>query len=221
MRPELVRDLGEAPADLLGGAHGAQGVILVHARDAEHRKHGVPGVLLNCAAVALDRRPDRLETAAEHPMQCLRIEFLAERGRADEIAEQRGYNLAGITGRARLRKLGTAGPAEPEAARVLGGAGLADGHLVVRRPCDDAVLVGDVQSLSPRPILASGPNEAGGDLGSGPSLERPHVTEVRSEPWARGRHPSPPVGGATGGGAGVAIFVNRPMTFANALAITA
>ena len=152
----------EAPADLLGGAHGAQGVVLVHARDAEHRKHGVPGVLLNRAAVALDRRSDRLETPTEHPMQCLRIEFLAERGRTDEITEQRGYNLAGIARRARLGKLGTAGPAEPKAARVLGGAGLADGHLVVRRPCDDAVVVGDARSLSPLPILASGPNQTGG-----------------------------------------------------------
>ena len=71
-----------------GGSHRAQCVVLVRDRNPEDRHDRVADELLDGAAVALDDRAQILEVAAHARAQRLRIGRLAERGRADEVAEE-------------------------------------------------------------------------------------------------------------------------------------
>jgi hypothetical protein len=64
-----------------------------HDRDTEHRHHCVADELLHRAAVRLDDPAHPLEVAREQSLQRLRINRLAECGRADNVAEQHRDDL--------------------------------------------------------------------------------------------------------------------------------
>ncbi len=89
---------GEGAADLGGGAKGPERVVLVQLRDPEDGHHGVAGELLDRAAVALENRPPLLEQPPDPGTQCFGVDRLAERGRADEVAEEDGDDLVRLAG---------------------------------------------------------------------------------------------------------------------------
>jgi hypothetical protein len=62
--------------------------------DPEDRHHRVPDELLDAAAVTLENRPQIFEVPPHPRAQGLGIGRLAERGRADEVAEENGDDLA-------------------------------------------------------------------------------------------------------------------------------
>jgi hypothetical protein len=66
----------------------------VQGRDPEDGHHRVADELLHGAAVALDGASGGLEVARHDAAQGLRVELLAERGRADHVREQHGHRLA-------------------------------------------------------------------------------------------------------------------------------
>ena len=76
------------------GAHGALGVVLVGLRDAECRHDGVAGELLDRPAVGLDAVRDAVEEGGHPAPRDLWILGRDELGRADEIGEEDGCELA-------------------------------------------------------------------------------------------------------------------------------
>ena len=99
LHTDLLSDRGQARPDLGGGPHRTQRVVLMHARDPEHRHHRIADELRDGSAVALDDRPQLFEISAHHPEQRLRVELLAERGRARHVAEQHRHHLSRPAGR--------------------------------------------------------------------------------------------------------------------------
>jgi hypothetical protein len=93
--------------------HGTQSVVLVRLRHAEDGHDRVADKLLDAAAVPLDDRLHLIEIAAEQGAQGFGIDRFAERGRADDVAEEHRDDLA-VLAAGRLRgHLGAAGVAEP------------------------------------------------------------------------------------------------------------
>ena len=125
---ELVVQLGEPAAQLIRRAHRAQRIVLAHLRHAEDGDHGIADELLDAAAVPLDDRFRGLEVARHHTAQALRIDSLAERGRAAHVAEEDAHDLPHLAHRRRLGEHGAAGVAEACALPVLGPAARADEH---------------------------------------------------------------------------------------------
>ena len=125
---ELVVQLAEGAAQLVGGPDCPERVVLVHDRHAEDRHDRVADELLHGPAVALDDHLRRLEVAGHHPAQALRVDPLAERGRAGHVAEEDGDDLARLADEARLGERGAAGVAEPGALPILRSAAGADDH---------------------------------------------------------------------------------------------
>src|SRR6266498_4055410 len=119
---------------LVGGAHGAERVVLVHRRHAEDGHDRVTDELLNGAAVPLDDSLGRLEVAGHNVAQALRVDPLAERGRAGDVAEERRDDLANLADGRRLGKRRPAGVAEARLLPVLGPAARADDHKRESRP---------------------------------------------------------------------------------------
>ena len=76
------------------GSHGALGVVLVRLRDPEGGEHGVAGELLHDAAVRGHAVRDPVEEARHAAADDLGVGRGDERGRADEIDEQHGGELA-------------------------------------------------------------------------------------------------------------------------------
>ena len=89
----------EGDLHLGGGADGPQRVVLVDDRDAEHGHDRVADELLDGAAVPLEDRAHRLEPAAHDRAQRLGVEPLAEPGRAGDVGEHDGHDLARLAGR--------------------------------------------------------------------------------------------------------------------------
>jgi hypothetical protein len=101
----------------------------VQDRDAEHGHHRIADELLNRAAMALDHCLHRFEVAGHHPAQALRVEALAERGRAGHVAEEDSDRLSQFAGGGLLRgERGGAAPAEAKTVRVFSAATRADQH---------------------------------------------------------------------------------------------
>ena len=91
--PPLDAELGQGQLHLRRRLQRAHGIVLVHGRQPEDRHHGVADELLDDAAVALDDRLHPLEVAREQRAERLRVERLAERRRADDVAEEHGHDL--------------------------------------------------------------------------------------------------------------------------------
>jgi hypothetical protein len=68
-------------------AHGAQGVVLVHLRDAEDGHDGVADELLDGAAVPLDHGAHRLVVAGHDRSELLGVHALAHIGGAGHVGE--------------------------------------------------------------------------------------------------------------------------------------
>jgi ring-1,2-phenylacetyl-CoA epoxidase subunit PaaA len=91
----------------------------VYGRHAEYRHHGVADELLDGAAVPLDHIAHRLEVARHDVSQALRVEALAERGRAGHVAEDDRYRLPYLARRRRGRARLAAARTEARAFGVL------------------------------------------------------------------------------------------------------
>ena len=124
---QLTVQVIELRAEILRGADSAQCVVLVHLRHAEDGHHGVADELLDHSAVALDCGAGDVEVAGEHAAEALRIETLAECGRARDVAEQDGDRLPLLVDGLRLERR-SARVAEPRSHRVLVTALRADHH---------------------------------------------------------------------------------------------
>ena len=112
-------------AHLHRGPHRAQGIVLVHLREAEDGHGCVANELLDGSTVALETGAQLRVVASHDVAQDLRVGALTERGRADEVAEDDRHRLSDVSlgvGRERC----AACPAEPEAVRVRLTAGRAD-----------------------------------------------------------------------------------------------
>ena len=72
----------------------ALGVILERSRSTEHRHHRVAGELLDRAARELDLLAHRVVEALELRTHALGIAIAGVRGRADEVGEENGDELA-------------------------------------------------------------------------------------------------------------------------------
>ena len=76
------------------GPDRALGVVLVRRRDAEHGDDGVARILLHGSAERLDVAAGAVEEARDPPPDDLRVGRRDERGRVDEVDEQRRRELA-------------------------------------------------------------------------------------------------------------------------------
>jgi hypothetical protein len=109
-------------------AHRALGVVLVQRRDAEHGNDGVADELLRHAAEPLHLAVHEREHLCLERADVLRVDALAEGGRAGEVCEERRDDapFLRLVGReARLRRLAERRPArgaERGAGRRLGAA---------------------------------------------------------------------------------------------------
>ena len=117
--PELVAQGGDPIADLGGRAYRPVRIVLVRSRDSEDGHHRVADELLDGSAVTFDDAANLVEVAAHRTPQALRIELLAERGRAGDVAEEDRHRLAHLPRPYCASQLCAARPAEPEAFRVL------------------------------------------------------------------------------------------------------
>src|SRR6185503_17663780 len=110
---ELVVQRAETLAELLRRSQRPQRVVLVHRRHAEDGHHRVADELLDGAAMPFEDPLRDLEVARHHGAQALRIDPLAERGRARDVAEEYGDCLPGLAKRCYLAERRRAGVAEP------------------------------------------------------------------------------------------------------------
>ena len=93
-RALLARELAERVLDADRGAHGADGVVLGHARHAEGAHDAVAEELHDGAAVRFDRDAHRAVVAVHHAAHGLGVEPFVQRRRADEIGEHDRDHLA-------------------------------------------------------------------------------------------------------------------------------
>ena len=85
------------------GADRPLGVVLVGGRDPEDPDHGVADELLDHPAVALDLVAGDREVGVQHPVDVLGVSRLGRGREPDEVAEQRGDDLALLGDRPRAR----------------------------------------------------------------------------------------------------------------------
>ena len=139
LEPELVHVV----AQLDGGAHGPQRVVLRRNRDPEDGHDRVADELLDRAAVALEHRAGGLVVAVHQRAERFRVGAVADRGRPRQVAEEHGDDFAHL---ARLRhgaELRTAHRTEAELVRALATALGADRHgASLRRRDGDQVSAG-------------------------------------------------------------------------------
>jgi hypothetical protein len=76
------------------GADRPLGIVAMGRRHPEHPDDRIADELLDDAAMELDLRARSNEIPAEHPVDVLRVGAFAGRGKADEVAEQGGDDLA-------------------------------------------------------------------------------------------------------------------------------
>ena len=123
---EILVDALESLAHLERRPHGAERIVLVDGRHAEHGHDRVADELLDGAAVSFERCLHRVEVAPHHPPQRLGVEPLAERRRVGDVREDDRDHLPRL-GVARLRvELRAARVAEPCVGVVLAPAGTTD-----------------------------------------------------------------------------------------------
>ena len=130
--PRLDAEPGQRVQDLRCGPHRPQSVVLVQRRDAEHGHHGVAHELLDRSSMAFHDLLDALEVAEEERTQGLRIDRLAEGGRAFDVAEEHGHRLPVLACGHRFECCSAVG-AEREVAFALSTAARTGGHESERR----------------------------------------------------------------------------------------
>ncbi len=92
--PRLQAEPVDGVEDRDCGANRALGVVLVRGRNPECRHDGVAGELLDDATVRRDALRDMLEEGVDAPANDLGVARGDKRGRADEIDEEHGRELA-------------------------------------------------------------------------------------------------------------------------------
>ncbi|MEX2457879.1 MAG: hypothetical protein WD770_02715 [Actinomycetota bacterium] len=133
---ELLVEPSQCALDLVGGAHGPQGVVLVQRGDAEHGHHGVPDELLDGSPVALEHDARQIEVPAHESTERLGVQPLGQGRGADDVDEDDGDRSPGLVGG---RSSGQRRPAPQAEAGALGvlllapGAGAHDGNPTGRR----------------------------------------------------------------------------------------
>src|SRR5439155_12419680 len=80
-------------AQIGGGTHSSQRIVLANDRNAEDGHDGVADELLDRAAVPLDRLLRGLEVTGHHAPEALAVDLLPERGRAGDVAEEDRHGL--------------------------------------------------------------------------------------------------------------------------------
>ena len=104
----------EPRSHLIGGAHRAQRIVFVGLRHAEHPDDGIADELAHLAAMRFDDVAHLVEVPVQHAAQHLGVESLAERRRADDVAEHGGDGLACLVLRSgRLQHVGIASTTAP------------------------------------------------------------------------------------------------------------
>ena len=95
-REDLIAHLAELMRlhDAQPGAHRPLGVVLVRGRHPEDPDHGVADELLDGAAVGLDHLAGGRVVGAQDGVDVLGVGGLAHRREGDEVAEERGDDLA-------------------------------------------------------------------------------------------------------------------------------
>src|SRR5439155_10992576 len=93
---QLLVEMLERAAQLLGRSYGAQRVVLVHLRHSEDGHHRIADELLDDAAMPPDRVARYVEVARQDTAQAFGIQPLAESGRADDVAEQHSDRLPAL-----------------------------------------------------------------------------------------------------------------------------
>jgi hypothetical protein len=126
--PSLHSQVGQRRSHLERRPHRAQGVVLVQLRDAEHRHHRIADELFHRPSVRLDDRFHPLEVRGQQPPQSLRVEPLAKRRRARDVAEEDGDGLSHLMARIRRCEWSAARLAEAGSDTVLVTARCADRH---------------------------------------------------------------------------------------------
>ena len=101
------------------GQHCALGVVLSGDRSPEEREHGVADELLHRAAEALELGAHASVIRPEHRANVLGIELLGARGRADDVDEEPGDELALLARRRGLGERRAARQAEARDLRVV------------------------------------------------------------------------------------------------------
>ena len=127
--PCLHAEPGQRLQDVAGCPHRAQRVVLVQHGHAEHRHDGVTHELLDAPAMPLDDRLDPLVVADEDRAQGLRIDGLAERRRAFDVAEEHRHGLSQLARRRRRDQLRPAVRTECEVTGTLAAAARAGRHV--------------------------------------------------------------------------------------------
>jgi len=115
-------------AKLGGGANGAERVVLVHDRDAEHGHDRVADELLHRSPVTLNRGPCRLEVPRHDGSHRLGVELLAQARRARHVAEEHCHDLPLLARRGGRCERSRAGVTEPRVVGVLAPAFGTDHH---------------------------------------------------------------------------------------------
>ena len=128
--------LGQPGAHAQRGAQRPGRVVLVHAGHAEGRHDRVADELLDGAALGLDLGAHGREEGAHDLLERFRVEPLAERGRAGDVREQHGHDLA-LLGRlgGDERELRAAAVAEARLFGILAPAAPANRHAASVRTC--------------------------------------------------------------------------------------
>src|SRR6266550_5653272 len=133
----------ELLAQLVRGPGCPQRIVLVDDGDSENGHDRITDELLHGATVALQHVAGEREVTLHHAAERLRVEALAQCGRAGDVAEEDRHRLADLARRGRFYQGCAAGTAEAEPSRVLGAAARADGH--------PASVTGRTGSLQGRP----------------------------------------------------------------------
>src|SRR5205823_13227585 len=92
--PAFNLELRECPLHLQGDAASTQGIVLVSGGNAEDGHDRIADELLHRSTMELDDLLHPLEVAGKQRSQSLGICRLAQRGRADDVAEEHGHDLA-------------------------------------------------------------------------------------------------------------------------------
>ena len=131
-------------AHLDRSANRAQRVVLVNLRQPEDRHRRVAHELLHGPTVTLEDRTELRVVAGHQLAQDLRVGPLAERGRADEVAEDDGDRLPDVC-RGLRDQDSAAGATEPLTGRILLAAGCAAHHGSVHQ---DAVRIKQTRDVA-------------------------------------------------------------------------
>ena len=115
---ELVVEGRERALRFRGRLEGAERVVVVPERQAEHRDDRVADDLLDRAAVRLEHRAHDVEVAVQDLAQRLRVEPLAERRRALEVRGDEGDDAADLARGLVLEERRAAHPAQAGVGRI-------------------------------------------------------------------------------------------------------